>query len=166
MAQPAYDYGIYNSSTARRRSAPQTQQTPLRVERGGKHRLSPIQAAMRHAFQLLALALLAGLAVSLLWSESQLVELNDQIQDAKAQLTSEQSQYTYYTSTLNSMTSIASVEETAGRLGLMKIDASQITYVRLNEAGVLVRKESAVRKWTDFLHDGAVVLLNTVKPAV
>lgn len=162
MAQPAYNY----SEVRRRKPAPQAQpQAPLRVEKGGKRRVGPIQAAMRHAVQLLAMALLAGFAVSLLWSESQLVELNDQIQDAKAALTSEQSQYTYYTSTLNSMTSIASIEDTAGRLGLMKIDASQITYVRLNDESVLLRRESAVRKWTDFLHDGALMLVNTVKPA-
>ncbi len=38
---------------------------------------------------------------------------------------SEQSQYTY-NSALNSRTNITSVEETATRLGLMKIDQSQI----------------------------------------
>ena len=43
---------------------------------------------------------------------------------------SEQSQYTYYNSALNSRTNITSVEETATRLGLMKIDQSQITYIR------------------------------------
>lgn len=163
MGQTAYNY---NTQPVRHRPAPQTQtqRVPLRVEKGGKRRLTPFQAMMHHAAQLLALALLVGFAVSLLWSESQLVELNDQIQDAKAQLVSEQSQYTYYTSTLNSKTSITSVEETASRLGLMKIDASQITYVRLNEASVLERRETAVRQWTDLLHDGALMLINTVKP--
>lgn len=162
MGQPAYSY----SAVPVRRRMPQTQpRVPLRVEKGGKRRLTPFAVAMRHAMQLLALALLAGFAVSLLWSEAQLVELNDQIQGAKNDLISEQSQYTYYTSTLNSRTSIASVEETASRLGLMKIDASQITYVRLNEASVLVRRESAVRQWTDLVHDGALMLVNAVKPA-
>ena len=55
----------------------------------------------------------------------------------KAHLVSEQSQYTYYNSTLNSKTNITSVEETAGRLGLMKIDQSQITYIRLGESDTL-----------------------------
>lgn len=154
MGQAAYD-----DSAVRRRQAAQPQRsTPLRVEKGGKRRLSPLQAAMRHAVQLVGLALMAGFAVSLLWSEAQLVELNDQIQDAKAMLVSEQSQYTYYTSTLNSQTSITSIEEAASRLGLMKIDPSQITYVRLNDASVLLRRESAVRRWTDLLHQGAVTL--------
>ena len=161
MGQAAYD-----TTAPRRRRTPQTQRpVPLRVEKGGKRRLSLVRAAMQHAIQLVSLALLVGFAVSLLWSEAQLVELNDQIQDAKAQLVSEQSQYTYYNSALNSKTNITSVEEAASRLGLMKIDQSQITYIRLDQGSVLVRKESAVHQWTDFLHDGAMTVFAAVHPA-
>ena len=109
--------------------------------------------------------MLVGFAVSLLWSEAQLVELNSQIQSAKAELVSEQSQYTYYNSALNSKTNITSVEEAASRLGLMKIDQSQITYIRLDEGSVLVRKASAVRQWSDLLHDGAMTILASVRTA-
>ena len=160
MGQAAYDY----NTAVRRRKAPQPQRKAnLRVEKGGKNRLSPRQAAARHAMHLVAVALLVGFAISLLWSESRLVELNDQIQDAKAQLVSEQSQYTYYNSTLNSKTNITSVEEAAGRLGLMKIDQSQITYIRLGESDSLARTQSAVRQWTDFIYNGAVNILGTIK---
>ena len=145
MGQAAYDY-----NAVRRRKAPQTQRkADLRVAKGGKRRLSPLQAAVHNAMHLVAAALLVG--------------LNDQIQDAKAQLVSEQSQYTYYNSTLNSKTNITSVEETAGRLGLMKIDQSQITYIRLGESDTLERTQSAVRQWTDFIYNGAVNILGTVK---
>ena len=161
MGQAAYDY-----NAVRRRKAPQTQRKAnLRVAKGGKRRLTPLQAAVHNAMNLVAAALLVGFAISLLWSESQLVELNDQIQDAKAQLVSEQSQYTYYNSALNNRTNITSVEETASRLGLMKIDQSQITYIRLDEGSVLVRKESAVRQWTDLLHDGAMMIVGRVNRA-
>ena len=160
MGQAAYDY----NSAVRRRKAPQPQRKAnLRVEKGGKERLSPRQAAARHMMHLVAVALLVGFAISLLWSESRLVELNDQIQDAKAQLVSEQSQYTYYNSTLNSKTNITSVEEAAGRLGLMKIDQSQITYIRLGESDSLERTQSALRQWTDFIYNGAVNILGTIK---
>ena len=160
MGQAAYDY----NSAVRRRKAPQPQRKAnLRVEKGGKERLSPRQAAARHMMHLVAVALLVGFAISLLWSESRLVELNDQIQDAKAQLVSEQSQYTYCNSTLNSKTNITSVEEAAGRLGLMKIDQSQITYIRLGESDSLERTQSAVRQWTDFIYNGAVNILGTIK---
>ena len=145
MGQAAYDY-----NTARRRKAPQTQRkTALRVEKGGKRRLSPLQAALRNAMHLVAAALLTGFAISLLMSEAQLV--------------SAQSQYTYYNSTLNSKTNITSVEEAASRLGLMKIDPSQITYIRLNESGALERQQSPVRQWTSFIYNGAVTILGTVK---
>ena len=161
MGQPAYD-----RNAARRRRAPQPQRKAnLRVAKGGKRRLNPLQAAVHNAMNLVAAALLVGFAISLLWSEAQLVELNDQIQDAKAQLVSEQSQYTYYNSALNSKTNITSVEEAASRLGLMKIDQSQITYIRLDAGSVLVRKESAVHQWTDFLHDGAMTIIGAVNQA-
>ena len=163
MGQPAYDM----SSEVRRRKAPQTQRkVALRVEKGGKRRLSrkmPEQSRLRDTLQLISMALLAGFAVSLLWSEAQLVEVNDQIQKAKAELVSEQSQYTYYNSVLNSKTNITSVEEVAGRLGLMKMDQSQLTYIRLDSDSVLVRRESAVHQWTDFLHDGAMTILASVR---
>ena len=137
MGQAAYDY-----NAVRRRKAPQTQRkADLRVAKGGKRRLSPLQAAVHNAMHLVAAALLVGFAISLLWSESKLVELNDQIQDAKAQLVSEQSQYTYYNSTLN----------------------SKITYIRLGESDTLERTQSAVRQWTDFIYNGAVNILGTVK---
>ena len=161
MGQAAYDY-----NAVRRRKAPQTQRKAnLRVAKGGKRRLTPLQAAVHNAMNLVAAALLVGFAISLLWSEAQLVELNSQIQSAKAELVSEQSQYTYYNSALNSRTNITSVEETATRLGLMKIDQSQITYIRLDEGSVLVRKASAVRQWSDLLHDGAMTILASVRTA-
>ena len=160
MGQAAYDY----NTTTRRRKAPQTQRkAPLRVEKGGRHGLSPRQAMWNHLAHLVAAALLVGFAISLLMSESQLVELNDQIRKAKSQLVSAQSQYTYYTSTLNSKTNISSVEEAASRLGLMKADPSQITYIRLDESDALVRKESAMRQWSNPIYSGAVNILGTVK---
>ena len=159
MGQEAYDY-----NAVRRRKAPQTERKAnLRVEKGGKRRLNPMRAAIRNAVHLVEAALLVGFAISLLWSESQLVELNSKIQKAKTSLLSEQSQYTYYTSTLNSQTNITSVEEAASRLGLMKIDQSQITYIRLGESDSLERTQSAVRQWTDFIYNGAVNILDTIQ---
>ena len=62
MGQAAYDM-----NAVRRRRAPQTRKNvPLRVEKGGKRRLTPFQAAMQHAIQLISVALMVGFAVSLL----------------------------------------------------------------------------------------------------
>ena len=54
MGQAAYDY-----NAVRRRKAPQTQRkADLRVAKGGKRRLSPLQAAVHNAMHLVAAALL------------------------------------------------------------------------------------------------------------
>ena len=58
MGQPAYD-----RNAARRRRAPQPQRKAnLRVAKGGKRRLNPLQAAVHNAMNLVAAALLVGFA--------------------------------------------------------------------------------------------------------
>ena len=104
MGQPAYDYN-YNGITlgqAVRRPEPQPERRPnLRVEQGGKAAISPLRAMMQHGVQILALGLLAGLSVALLFSEARIVELSGDIRQAKATLISAQSQNDSYTTTLN-----------------------------------------------------------------
>ena len=57
MGQPAYD-----RNAARRRKAPQPQRKAnLRVAKGGKRRLNPLQAAVHNAMNLVAAALLVCL---------------------------------------------------------------------------------------------------------
>ena len=133
---------------------------------GGYYRekLPPLRALMQHGIQILALGVLAGLSVALLFSEARIVELSGDIRQAKADLISAQSQNDYYTTTLNVQSSISSVEDVAGRLGLMKIDDSQITYIRLDDRSVLTRRETAVEKWTDTLQAGVSSLLRTIEP--
>ena len=137
MGQPAYD-----RNAVRRRRAPQPQRKAnLRVAKGGKRRLNPLQAAVHNAMNLVAAALLVGFAISLLWSEAQLVELNDQIQATKAQLVSEQSQYTYYNSTLNSKTNIcllytsSEAEATSAEYTVYNTTGSKVTELYLYDAG-------------------------------
>ena len=167
MGQPAYDYN-YNGITlgqAVRRPAPQPERRPdLRVEQGGKAAISPLRAMMQHGVQILALGLLAGLSVALLFSEARIVELSGDIRQAKAALISAQSQNDYYTTTLNVQSSISNVESVAGRLGLMKIDDSQITYIRLDDQSVLTRRGSALEKWPDPLQAGVTSLRRPRNP--
>ena len=99
------------------------------------------------------------LAIGLLESKVTITELTTQIQRTQTQLTSEQSTYNYLSSELNSKTSMANVEEVANRLGLMKLDDSQITYVRLDESSVITRAPSDVEKWSEFLYSGVLSLI-------
>ena len=167
MGQPAYDYNYNGTAYAHpvRRPAPQPERrVELRVAPGGRQAVSPLRALMQHGIQILALGVLAGLSVALLFSEARIVELSGDIRQAKADLISAQSQNDYYTTPLNVQSSISSVEDVAGRLGLMKIDDSQITYIRLDDRSVLTRRETAVEKWTNTLQAGVSSLLRTIEP--
>ena len=75
MGQPAYDYN-YSAQTVRRPAPQPGRRVDLRVEQGGKRSLSPLRAMMQHGVQILALGLLAGLSVALLFSEARIVELS------------------------------------------------------------------------------------------
>ena len=67
MGQPAYD-----RNAVRRRRAPQPQRKAnLRVAKGGKRRLNPLQAAVHNAMNLVAAALLIGVVSGIgfsIWS--------------------------------------------------------------------------------------------------
>src|SRR5699024_12389891 len=86
------------------------------------------------------------------------------LRGATASRASPQIQNDCYTTSLTVQSSISNVENVAGRLGLMKIDDSQITYIRLDDQSVLTRRESAVEKWTDTLQAGVSSLLRTIDP--
>ena len=167
MGQPAYDYN-YNGITlgqAVRRPAPQPERRPdLRVEQGGKAAISPLRAMMQHGVQILALGLLAGLSVALLFSEARIVELSGDIRQAKAALISAQSQNDYYPPPLTPQSIFPSGERGPGRRGVRKTADTQTPYIRRDDQGALTRRESAVEKWTDPLQAGVTSLLRTMDP--
>ncbi len=159
MAQTAHDFALFEN-------APKTARKPkLQAVKGGApkiktNRLAQLWVNFRNA---LGLVLFLGLAVSLLQSKATLTELTTEIQREQTQLVAEQSTYNYLNNELNSKTSMANVEEVANRLGLMKLDDSQITYVRLEESSTLTRKESEVEKLSEFLYSGLLSLMDKLE---
>lgn len=154
MAQAAHDFSLFEETG---RTAPK-KKAQLRPVRGGAVRSEQLRRLRSNFRVVLAATLFLTLAVSLLQSKATLNELTTEIQRTQSQLTTEQSTNNYLNSELNSKTSMANVEETANRLGLMKMDESQITYVRLEDSSVLTRRESDVKQWTEFLHSGLLSL--------
>ena len=157
MAQTAHDFALFENT-----QKPQNQKkSPLKAVQGGAEaapsRLRTLWVNLR---TVLCLVLFLGLAVSLLQSKVTITELTTQIQREQTQLAAEQSTYNYLNSELNSRTSMANVEEVANRLGLMKLDDSQITYVRLEEASSLTRKGSQLEQWSEFLYSGLLSLMD------
>lgn len=149
----------YNTSEAEVRRQ-QQRKKPLRVEKGGRNaKLNPVRWVRQHLLQVAAVAIMVFGSVGLLQSEARITELTAQIQSARATLVAQQSEKNYYTGVLNSRTSISSVEEAAGRLGLMKLNDSQVVYIRLHDSSVVMRRESAVREWTEYIHAGALTLI-------
>lgn len=154
MAQAAHDFSLFeeNERPASKKKA------QLRSVKGGAVRSEQLRRLRGNFRIVLAATLFLTLAVSLLQSKATLNELTTEIQRTQSQLTTEQSTNNYLNSELNGKTSMANVEEVANRLGLMKMDESQITYVRLEESSVLTRKESDVKRWTEFLYSGLLSL--------
>lgn len=154
MAQAAHDFSLFEENE---RPAPK-KKAQLRSVKGGAVRSEQLRRLGGNFRIVLAATLFLTLAVSLLQSKATLNELTTEIQRTQSQLTTEQSTNNYLNSELNGKTSMANVEEVANRLGLMKMDESQITYVRLEESSVLTRKESDVKRWTEFLYSGLLSL--------
>ena len=139
-------------------------QPEMRVVRGGKHGLNRARQFAAVSLHVIAAALLLGLIFSVVHSQARITELNGQINDTRTDLTAAQSEYDYLSTKMSDITSRASLQDVAeGQLGLVKADQSQITYIRLGESDTLERTQSAVRQWTDFIYNGAVNILGTVK---
>ena len=95
----------------------------------------------------------------------QLTELTGEIQDARAELTTANSWNSYWNNTLDSKTNLRMVEEAATtRLGMIKADPSQITYIKLDETSTVDRPASGLQKLAGMLHAGALSLAGSLDP--
>ena len=159
MQQEAYDFGMFEN-----RPAPAKKTVPLRSVKGGKKPSSQLHQTVVNVWNVMGCAMFLALAILLIQSKVTLTELNTQVQRTQNQLTTSQSTYNYLNSELTSRTNMANIEDAARRLGLMKVDQSQITYIRLEDSGVLTTADSPVKKWTDWFHSGVLSLMETLDP--
>ncbi|MBQ7860460.1 MAG: cell division protein FtsL [Faecalibacterium sp.] len=157
MQQAAYDFARFETANAAQKQKEKA--AKLHAVQGGKKAPSRWHEVWLNLQAVVAVTLFLALAVGLLQSKVTITELTTEIQRTQTQLTTEQSTYNYLSSALNGKTSMANVEEVANRLGLMKLDDSQITYVRLDESSVITRAPSDVEKWTEFLYSGVLSLI-------
>lgn len=134
----------------------------LEVRRGDASRRA---AARRQnmARGLLALTMLA-LVCAVIYSHVQLTELTGEIQDARVELTAANSWNSYWNNTLDSKTNLRTVEEATTRLGMIKADPSQITYIKLDETSTVDRPASGLQKLAGMLHAGALSLVGSLDP--
>ncbi len=147
------------------RTAPQPEAVPVRVVRGGRYGLRRARTVARNVLWGLAAALLLLMIVAVVYSQAQVTRLSGQLEKTRSELTNAQSVYDYLSETLSDITSTTNVQQIAeGRLGLVRADASQITYIKLQEQSVIERSSHGLDRVMENFRTAALSLLNTLDP--
>lgn len=153
---------LHTGQTAPKVERPQPR---VRVVRGGRHGLNRVRRLAASMLQVLAVALLLGLIVSVVYSQAKITELNGQINETKTQLTAAQSEYDYLTTQMSNITSRTNLQQVAeGELGLVPADPSQITYVQLESESVIEKKSDSTQLLLEDLRTAALNLLGSLDP--
>ena len=154
MASTAAEISTNNHSGSSR--------TPrVRVVKGGRYGLSKARQFARTA----GIAIFFGLFASIVASQARITQLSGEIDDAKSELTNAQSYNDYLSTTMDQITNSTSVQQEAeDRLGLVKMDPSQVTYVRLEDESVIERAAGTADKFFAGIKTAALSLLGSFDP--
>ncbi len=137
----------------------------VQVVRGGDRGLNRARRFARTILRTLAVAIILGLVISVLYSHAKLTELSGQINEVNTQLAAAQSEYDYLSTKMSDITSRASLQEVAeGQLGLVKLDPSQITYVQLEDQSVIEKNTNKAGRLLDQVRTAALSLLDGLNP--
>ena len=137
----------------------------VRVVRGGNRGLNRARRFARTLLRVMAVATVAGLIISVLYSHAKLVELNGQINSINTELAAAQSEYDYLSTKMSDITSRASLQDVAeGQLGLVKADQSQITYIQLEEQSVIEKTSDSASQLLLGIRTAALNLLGSLNP--
>lgn len=152
MGQAAYNFEQFEQPKVHRE---------FRAVQGGK-RASRMQAFKR--FRVTAASLiLVGMVVTLLSCNARLTELTGEIQATQKELTTSQSTYDYLQGQLEGISTMKNVEEIAvDQLGMTKLDASQITYVTLENQNSIVCAENGFQRFFSGIQAAALSLWNSL----
>ncbi len=152
MGQAAYNFEQFEQPKVHRE---------FRAVQGGK-RASRMQALKR--FRVTAASLiLVGMVVTLLSCNARLTELTGEIQATQKELTTSQSTYDYLQGQLEGISTMKNVEEIAvDQLGMTKLDASQITYVTLENQNSIVCAENGFQRFFSGIQAAALSLWNSL----
>lgn len=143
----------------------ETLRPQVKVVRGGNRGLNRARRFAQATLRTLALAIVLGLVVSVLYSHAKLTELSGQINEVNTQLAAAQSEYDYLSTKMSDITSRASLQEVAeGQLGLVKLDPSQITYVQLEDQSIIEKSSSSAVRLLDKVRAAALNLLDGLNP--
>ena len=153
---------LHTGQTAPKLERPQPQ---VRVVRGGRHGLSRARQVALSMLNVLAVALLLGLIVSVVYSQAKITELNGKINEARTDLTAAQSEYDYLSAQMSEITSRSSLQQVAeGELGLVQLDPSQVTYIQLEDENVIEKSSGGAGALLADARTAALSLLGGLNP--
>lgn len=110
-------------------------------------------------------AIIFSLAWGVLYSRAQLTELTAEISAVETDLSDAKSEYDYLNLQLESKTDLDTVENYAlTQLGLVKMEASQVTYLTLEDEDKVVKPESEVKTFFDNFSAGFMNLMEYLAP--
>lgn len=157
MPQAAYDLSVFETR-AKVRKQPQ----PLRVAKGRRNGV--VWVALQQVRTIAVGGILLALLCSYLFSQAQVSALAADIQKYESQLATAQSEYSYLTSQMDAITNQSNVDEIATQLGLMKIDASQVTYITVEQESQITRPASGLDRIARQIGEMALSLMNYLNP--
>ncbi len=109
-------------------------------------------------------ALVLALMVSVLYSQTRMTAMSDEITQLQAQLVEERSVYDQLAYQLESDATLGKIEEyVSTQLGMVKTDKSQVTYVTLSEGNCVRCAESGFAKYWETLQEKLDQLLVYVR---
>ena len=151
-------YQINNAQFVRR--APR-----VRVVRGGRFGLSRAKDVMRQAASVVAVAVILALITAIVAGQAKLTELSGEIDATRSDLATAQTTYEYLTGKMDEISNSANIDEAAqNRLGLVKTDPSQVTYIRLEDESVIEKNGSQADEILDELYTAALSLIGSFEP--
>ena len=137
----------------------------VRVVRGGRFRLERAKDAMRQAASVVAVAVILALITAIVASQAKLTELSGEIDATRSDLVTAQTTYEYLSGRMDEISNRANIDEAAqNRLGLVKTDPSQVTYIRLEDESVIEKNGSQTDEILDELYTAALSLIGSFEP--
>ena len=109
-------------------------------------------------------AVVLALIASALEARITSMELTDQINTAKDQLSALQSEYAYLTNEAEMKLNSSDIENAAQGLGLYEPEQSQITYVERDEEDTIVLPKNNLERTLEQVTTGALSIMEYLKP--
>lgn len=138
-------------------------ETP-RVRVSKRERSEAAAQLLRMVRTLLVCMVFVVLVCGVLYTHTQITELQGQITSKSKEVVEQEALYAYLSYELEGMSNLQNIKEKAEKLGLQKINANQVSYVRVDEGNNIEVKESPLLSLFSKAKTGLLNALDTMSP--